>query len=307
MSRDRNLALLGVKEGAGQEEIREAYERRLQKYESSDYGDDPEYVKEKIRELRQAYEAASRGSKSSGSSRGTGRQTRSDTARERREQNKGREKKESKRSSAAFGAKKDFFQIRPERTRKKGIIIFAIILFILCFLGVVISSVIVYDNSSDYYYDDYDNYDDGYNDYGYSYEDLAESDQKVWLMAEGANQYLERQDYGDTYISEDVALSELKDAGNLFVQNYTNMQTVEELTGYLYDNYGSYYVDTDDDLELQIDEILIFYGFMSYYSVEGRIDPYSGESIASRKGYLDYLNQFYQDNAAEAAESGDQV
>ena len=42
MSRDRNLALLGVKEGAGQEEIREAYERltRMHVYERQPYAGD---------------------------------------------------------------------------------------------------------------------------------------------------------------------------------------------------------------------------------------------------------------------------
>lgn len=55
---DRNFALLGLNEDAGKEAVQAAYERRLAKYKSADYADDPEYAARKISELRQAYESA---------------------------------------------------------------------------------------------------------------------------------------------------------------------------------------------------------------------------------------------------------
>ena len=39
---DRNFALLGLREDATKEQVKEAYGRRLAKYKSADYADDPE-------------------------------------------------------------------------------------------------------------------------------------------------------------------------------------------------------------------------------------------------------------------------
>ena len=55
---DRDFALLGLREGASKEEIRAAYERRLAKYKTADYADDPDYVRRKREELKAAYESA---------------------------------------------------------------------------------------------------------------------------------------------------------------------------------------------------------------------------------------------------------
>lgn len=55
---DRNFALLGLREDATKEQVKEAYGRRLAKYKSADYADDPEYVKRKIADLNEAYTKA---------------------------------------------------------------------------------------------------------------------------------------------------------------------------------------------------------------------------------------------------------
>ncbi|MEE0516035.1 MAG: hypothetical protein UC961_10325, partial [Emergencia sp.] len=55
---DRDFALLGLREGASKEEIRAVYERRLAKYKTADYADDPDYVRRKREELKAAYESA---------------------------------------------------------------------------------------------------------------------------------------------------------------------------------------------------------------------------------------------------------
>ncbi|MGN0659993.1 MAG: hypothetical protein ACI4LA_10375 [Emergencia sp.] len=52
---NRSFALLGLREDASKDEVKAAYERRLQKYKSSDYEDDPDYVRRKIAELKEAY------------------------------------------------------------------------------------------------------------------------------------------------------------------------------------------------------------------------------------------------------------
>lgn len=55
---NRAFSILGVREDACKEEIKQAYERRLKKYKSDDYADDPEYVRKKIAELKEAYNIA---------------------------------------------------------------------------------------------------------------------------------------------------------------------------------------------------------------------------------------------------------
>ena len=55
---DRDFAILGLREGASKEEIRAAYERRLAKYRTADYADDPDYVRRKREELKAACENA---------------------------------------------------------------------------------------------------------------------------------------------------------------------------------------------------------------------------------------------------------
>ena len=53
-----NFAKLGLREDATKEQVKQAYELRLRKYKSSDYDDDPDYVRKKIAELKTAYNAA---------------------------------------------------------------------------------------------------------------------------------------------------------------------------------------------------------------------------------------------------------
>ncbi|MCI9641013.1 MAG: hypothetical protein HFE72_12960 [Emergencia sp.] len=55
---DRNFALLGLREDATKEQVKAAYAKRLTKYKSADYEDDPEYVRRKIAELNEAYARA---------------------------------------------------------------------------------------------------------------------------------------------------------------------------------------------------------------------------------------------------------
>lgn len=57
---NRYFSLLGLREDAGKDDVKAAYERRVQKYRASDYDDDPEYVRKKLAELKTAYEQAYR-------------------------------------------------------------------------------------------------------------------------------------------------------------------------------------------------------------------------------------------------------
>lgn len=57
---NKYFSLLGLREDAGKDDVKAAYERRVRKYKSSDYDDDPEYVRKKLAELKVAYEQAYR-------------------------------------------------------------------------------------------------------------------------------------------------------------------------------------------------------------------------------------------------------
>lgn len=55
---NRDFTILGVREDASKEQVKAAYQRRLARYKSDDYADDPEYVSQKISQLTAAYERA---------------------------------------------------------------------------------------------------------------------------------------------------------------------------------------------------------------------------------------------------------
>lgn len=55
---NRDFTILGVREDASKEQVKSAYQRRLARYKSDDYADDPEYVSQKISQLTAAYERA---------------------------------------------------------------------------------------------------------------------------------------------------------------------------------------------------------------------------------------------------------
>ena len=55
MDRNYYYRLLGLSEGASQQEIRAAYETRIARLDSDDYRDDPEYVERKKRQATDAY------------------------------------------------------------------------------------------------------------------------------------------------------------------------------------------------------------------------------------------------------------
>ncbi|MDQ0148349.1 DnaJ domain-containing protein [Eubacterium multiforme] len=65
--------ILGVKEGASQEEIKSAYRKLVKKYHPDQYGDNPlkELAQEKLAEINQAYDTLTKGNNSSNNSYNT--------------------------------------------------------------------------------------------------------------------------------------------------------------------------------------------------------------------------------------------
>ena len=317
MKRDRNLAVLGLKNGAGKDEIKAAYENRLAKYRSADYEDDPEYVKKKIRELTEAYEAALSGSSSSASAADAQKKSRSASLHETEKKEEKRKAKAGKIFQTARRSGDRFAVYRTAAKKKKNLLVFVLAVIGISVIGSVISAVtnlvddFSYDYDSDFSYDIYAEY----NDYGILYEELPEQDQDVHFLAQQSYEFLSEQEYADEYYTVAVTEEELRAAADLFAQNYMQVQSIDEVFRYLKENYGEYYIEYEDteyenDLEMQLEEVFGFYGFMSYYSADGLLNPYTGEGIACRLDYLNYLNDFYQEYLADSAEdgsAGDQV
>ena len=65
--------ILGVKEGASQEEIKSAYRKLVKKYHPDQYGDNPlkDLAQEKLAEINQAYDTLTKGNNSSNNSYNT--------------------------------------------------------------------------------------------------------------------------------------------------------------------------------------------------------------------------------------------
>ena len=62
MDKSYYYRVLGAKEGASAQQIKQAYEERVKRLKSPDYADDPEYVARKLKEAAEAYRAVLGGS-----------------------------------------------------------------------------------------------------------------------------------------------------------------------------------------------------------------------------------------------------
>ena len=73
------------------------------------------------------------------------------------------------------------------------------------------------------------------------------------------------------------------------------MDTLNEVTDYLYDYYSAYSTSSQASTDEQLDSIFAFYGFMSLDDAVWYYQPYTGETIQGYGDYLDYLNQYYEE------------
>lgn len=377
---DRNFALLGLREDATKDEVRQAYELRVRKYRSSDYDDDPDYVRKKISELKNAYEAAY---SMAGTSRAydeyegnTERQEAADRKdayepkpykprayrpedydhdkferdRDRaarrgedhrfktpdisklrdkmdslkdtvsenvsglvEEVRKSSEPREESRGSGGVteetprpvdiprldgsgsgkvietpvGANKRVYGSDSNTTVKGGSVAGMIIALLV---GVVIMfTSMCDDDGSDYYYDDYE-------DSPYSYTYVTDREDQVYDTAGEANNLLNQQEYADSYSAEVYSDDDIKKAGDRFAKNYLEMDSLEDVNQYLYDNYDEYATDASATYDEQMMQILAFYGFMSEDEAAGLINPYTDKPITDLLSYLKYINKYYKEN-----------
>lgn len=391
---NKYFSLLGLREDAGKDDVKAAYERRLQKYKSSDYDDDPEYVKKKLAELRVAYEQAYRmagnGSSSayrrddfdlpSGSKASASRQAhrrfhdqeekkaRQRRAKKIRENEARKDQIEAEEEGSLFrkpdlsalrkkaGAIRDeikdqagelkntlsqarddnaeqssrrstVLNTRPKKEAavpksKKAVSMLSdqnggtvmkapytsrennrwdadahntkliglvIVIIIAIISGIAQCGASDFDDD-DYYYDSDDTY------YSYSYAFTSDRDQAVFDTAMDSCGLLYDTGYSSSwtsYASDDTMLEAQAD---LFASHYLDMDRLSDVLTYLYDNYDEFCITDDDPLEMQVTEVLRFYGFLDPDSAAGYINPYTDETITDAYTYLCYLNEYFERN-----------
>lgn len=145
---------------------------------------------------------------------------------------------------------------------------------------------------------DYDyNYDDAGFSYIYDedYEDIKDADWEVTSLADESYYLLIEQPDSLTATIEEEDESEYQEEANLFAKNYWGKDSIPEVTQYLYDTYGSYMTNVDEPLSVQLDSIFYFYDFADLEIASWYAQPYTGENIQGYGDYLEYLNQFYEE------------
>lgn len=319
---DRSYAILGVKEDATKQQVRDAYERRLKKYKAADYDDEPEYAARKIAELKNAYERAYKLAGGADVSADTGSDVSGQVrpkpsashVKAHRDDDKGKffereihpERKYNKKICPAdIGAglkslgenlggsiSKTFSEhtgkstYRPRKNRPANektmlIKILSIAVAILTIGGAVLGIISDYDPvESDY-----------------SIEYVNQDDKMIHTIALDSRDYI----YENFRIPADDEITgsgneekDLKQAADEFAQKYAGRNSIEEWTDYLNKTYpDNFWTEYTDPIDMQLEDILRFYDFESYYYAEGFVNPYTDEIFESLYDYIDFLNEYY--------------
>lgn len=327
---DRNFALLGLNEGATKAQVQQAYERRLKKYQSSDYDDEKEYANRKIRELKAAYEIAlSRAETGSSASaeadrypaRGDGRsqerKTYSSQLRERNgiEKNKERKSlekpdlsalknkaKEAKRSLQQYQKEEKAFETEVEKdsssiptiggksTNNPEKAKSAVSLVLSLIIALVGMFTMCDSDDNGYPEEDYNT--------GYSYAFQTEDEQQIFDTALDAGTNLTEQslEFIDEEERETDNQEELQEQADLFARNYIGKDTIAQVVDDLFERYDEFFTNSSDIVEAQVEETLLFYGFESLDLAQDYCNPYDNEEpIQNLTDYLIFLNGYYDE------------
>ena len=189
---------------------------------------------------------------------------------------------ETEADSAAVGERvTETGTVEPAKPSGKRSIVSGVITIIITIVS-IISACDAFD-TDDYLYD-------------YEYSAIAEKDHAIANMAEASEDPIYEL---DSYIyNEETPIPEEEETylekADLFAKNYWKMNSIDDVSDYLYDNYSDYYTDSTYSLDEQLDSIFRFYGFDDLDWVAGYVSPYNNEPIEGYGDYLDYLNQFYE-------------
>lgn len=293
MDRNYYYRILGLTEGATTQQIKQAYEIRMEKLKSADYRDDPEYVEKKKRQATEAYRVLT-GSMPAASSM----------------QRKARfenfkdfiEMKEGGNSSDEESPKKSFQKMRYTPKTSAGnkkyitVVLIIIVIVIISVVGSVIAAIgsfvndIDFDLSNNNWFDSSHSSDIDYDDEYHidqTWEWLSEIDYYKGLDMEAMdnNAGNVQWDYGTgAYGNTDEGDTTFDKTLDVLFD--LEIYSVSDFFSYVTDEYDYYIVH--DDYECA-ETLISWMGAPDFEEIAGSVNMYSGEPILTIADYLDYL------------------
>ena len=167
-------------------------------------------------------------------------------------------------------------------------------------VALVIFAIGACDGSSepDYSYEDEDT-----TAYTYIYDEdwdlTTEKDDRIAELANQSYDLLLDQEGNGTATTYEETQGDYQEQAQLFVKNYFGKELVKDTAADLYERFPSFAVMEDDVMSDQLDAIFAFYGFAPLSSAVWYGNPYTGGRIEGYADYLDYLNQFYEEQGGE--------
>lgn len=324
---NRDFAILGLREDATKAQVKAAYEKRLAKYSSADFADDPEYVRKKSAELASAYRRAYAVAGTSAASESSIPQYReAPRSSERKETSRRDERREARRSDErrtkplrrkkpideAERPKVDFdlqkLQGKAKEKTKEWKTEFVEQINLSkkdktksskgaeSKISLVISIAVILFGLFGFFtdQDDSSDWEDEYEEpYTYTYEYSLGEDEQIHQLALTATDKIFDLDFESSYYVSSYTDEDLVNVSTKFAKRYLGADSVAEKANQLYYDYMEFPHDGGGDLFSTVTEILSFYGFPDLAVVEGYINEYNGETITNTVEYLRYLNQYY--------------
>ena len=297
---ERCFRFLGVTDHATAEQIQMAYNKKVAHYKGPDYAEEPAYAHQKLEELHGAYAEAmqrigapvltlptvSTKKKGKGVSKSKEPSKASERAFLREEESSA--KRTGKPSIPSIGPAFDNLKKHVEETTGQSL---AKLIPSILSVIIAIAALAMPFGDNDYLPEFEEEELNGV----VTYEEMEERDRKISGYASAISSLLDIQprfgsahwvyDTGDTYKKE----------ADLFAKNYWGLDSIDDVTEYLFETYPEYPVDSTETLEVQLDHIFEFYNFASVEEAQWVESPYSGEQMESYGDYLDFLNQYYDE------------
>lgn len=151
----------------------------------------------------------------------------------------------------------------------------------------------------------YEDYDEDYVEYEYeyddigNYDDISDLDLQIRGIAEASNEYLYAQPEYAYASWMDEKVSAYMPQASRFARNYWGMESIEDVSDYLCNEYEGYTADSSLSLDQQLDAIFAFYDFMGLEEAAWYRQPYTESRIEGYANYLYYLNQYYEEMMLE--------
>ena len=292
MDRNYYYRILGLTEGATTQQIKQAYEIRMEKLRSADYRDDPEYVEKKKRQTTEAYRVLT-GSMPPASS--VQRKARFENFKDFIEMKEGGD------SSDKESPKKSFQKMRyvPKNSAgNKKYIIFVLIVvavIVISVVGSVIAAIGSFVNDIDLgslgenWFDSSHNSDTDSDEYRIdeTCQWLSEIDYYEGLDMEAMDTYADdvKWDYGTgAYGNTEEGDTTFDKTLDLLFS--LEIYSVSDFFSYVTGEYDYYIVH--DDYECA-DTLISWMAAPDFEEIAGSIDMYNGEPILTIADYLDYL------------------